>query len=446
MKFLEKLEIESYNAKGDGVHDKTSVPGTIKGEVVNAFQMRKKSARLDSIVTASSERVASPCIHDAECGGCRWAHLNYESQLREKQKICDSLFGDWNLKPMIPSLNLWKFRHKMEFSFSQDRKGKRYFGLYDPITKRVNTLTQCMIAPEWVSDMLEKIMQWWESTDLEAYHPPSNSGALHTVTFRTCRRTNHKMIALMCSLHADYPVLKKHQESLLKFCNPSDETSVYMLLKAVKKGVPTQIFEHRLQGPDAMVEHIPHPLCSGVLLKYMISPQSFFQPNLYQIDHLLRVVLSLAKIKPTSVVCDLYCGVGLFGIAASFLCKKVWACEISPSSSVDMNENIKLMERDNIVFKKSDAEEFLHSIDEKIDVMFVDPPRCGLGDKMIETLLGMRVHKICYVSCNPHSQKEDVLKLIERGYEVNITQPLDQFPHTPHIENIIILERKQSEF
>ena len=443
MKTFEVL-IEEYNPKGDGIAKQVIVPGSIKGETVQATRIKKKTARLDTVIAPSDHRVISPCKHDAECGGCRWGHIHYPQQIQEKQAICASLFCKFPLKPIIPATHLWEFRHKMEFSFSQNRLEKRFFGLYDPITKRVNTLTTCKIATPFTSNLLKKVMQWWESTSLEAYYHPTNSGALQTLTVRTCRRTPHKMVCLQCSLHPDFLITKEQQQSFVKAIDPCEHTSVFLLLKRIKKGVPTQIFEHKLHGPEAMIEHIPHPLLPEITLRFTISPQSFFQPNLYQVDHLLRLALSLAKIQSTDNVCDLYCGVGLIGLAASFLCKKVYACEISSSSAVDIQENIRLMQRDNVVFEKKDAESFLGSITEKINVLFVDPPRCGLGASMIKTLVPKQIEKICYISCNPHTQYEDVVLLQEEGYIVSIVQPLDQFPHTPHIENIIILERKPS--
>lgn len=222
-----------------------------------------------------------------------------------------------------------------------------------------------------------------------------------------------------------------------------EEGSVFLRIHQTKKGKPTQFFEMHLSGPDHIVEEL---YLQGGKLDFKISPASFFQPNTLQAEKLYDTALNLLSTLKPQRVFDLYCGTGTLGMAASRSAKEVIGIELSPEAVLDAQENAKNNNIQNCTFLQGDVGKVLTKLLAdpaffRPDAVIVDPPRAGLDSLAIHHLLTLKPRGILYVSCNPLTQAENIRDLAEGGYRIQTLQPIDQFPHTYHIENIALLVR-----
>jgi len=456
-KFKDKtisLGIDRLSKKGNGVgsHEAwtVEVPFTMRGDQVQAAPLRKKRgrvvAKLVSLEKAAPKRIKPRCGHFGTCGGCRWQHLPYDLQLKEKQERIQKLFGpafqEAELYPIIPCDPPWGYRNKMEFSFSSDASGNRYLGLMMEGGKgRVFNLSECHLCSPWFVETLEAVRSWWMSSKLDAYHPYRDTGALRTLTLREGIRTGDKMVTLTVSGNPDFALSKSDISSFLRALDHS--TGIFLRIHQIMKGRPTQFYEMHLKGKDHLEEEMT---IFGEAMRFKVSPSAFFQPNTVQAERLYSRALELADIQPSDVVYDLYCGTGSLGLCASRKAARVVGIELVPEAILDARENAHLNGCQNIEFFQGSVSDILDRLDQdeeipRPDIALVDPPRVGLDPKSLDHLLRLNAKTIVYISCNPATQADNVGELVQKGYAVTEVQPVDQFPHTVHIENIVVLKR-----
>ncbi len=443
------VEIQSINDDGKGIGsflDTTGackpaeVPFCIPGDIVEASVHRKKRgvfpARLEQIVTPSSDRIAPKCIHFATCGGCSFQELPYEMQLAHKQEQVNKKFnGLLEARPIMGCDHPYGYRNKMEFSFSQTKDGTRFLGLFMQGARgKVFNVKDCQLVSPWFNEVLESVMLWWEKNELQAFYPPRDSGTLRTLTIRESKTSGKRMVMLTVSGNPEYAL---HKPELHAFMNLfSEEYSVYLRIHQAAKGQPTEFFEMHLKGPEIIPETL-----SGI--EFHISPTSFFQPNTHQALKLYNEALRLAELNSEDVVYDLYCGTGTLGLLSARFVKSVIGIEISAESSLDARENAKRNGVKNIEIFTGSVGDVLKTKKDypKPTVVLLDPPRSGLDPTSLEEVLALASPKIVYISCNPETQARDVRALIDNGYALHVLQPVDQFPQTPHIENIAVLTK-----
>lgn len=395
------------------------------------------TGRLLSVLEPAIDRQPPRCIHFGSCGGCSFQEIPYEKQLEWKQQLVVNYFSDLGTPlPILGCLDPWNYRNKMEFSFSQDKAGTRYLGLFLAGSRgRVFNLTECHLVSSWFANDLEKVRTWWASSQLKAYHPPADSGTLRTITFREGITSGDRMIILTVSGNPDYAL---HQPELKAFQALFDpmKYSLYLRIHQAVKGQPTQFYEMHLQGPEALRETLHQ-------VKFHVSPAAFFQPNTLQAERLYREAIKLAELTKEDVVYDLYCGTGTLGLLSSMHVKTVLGIEISPESSLDARENARLNGIENVKVITGPVGDILKKKEDypAPTMLFIDPPRSGLDPQALLEVIALESKKIVYISCNPETQARDVLLLKEAGYAVLTIQPVDQFPHTPHIENIVVMVR-----
>lgn len=465
------VDIVGLTKKGNGLgitsdesKRKVEVPFTIPGDKARVVIHRKRSGvhscHLQDIVTPSPSRIEPRCIHFAACGGCRWQHMSYENQLEIKQNTIKDLFQPLinpatQINPIIPCDPPWQYRNKMEFSFSSDAAGKQFAGLFiDNSRGKVLNLTECHLVNPWFVETLTAARQWWIESGLTAYHPYSNRGSLRTLILREGMRTGDRLVMLTVSGNPDFALSKQQLESFCAYMrdaaeplSPGSHLSIFLRIQQIAKGTPTSFYEMLLHGPDHLREILyiqPDPIREPIKLTFSVSPSAFFQPNTKQAEKLYSKALQLLEIKENSVVYDLYCGTGTLGICAARDAKEVIGIEISPESSLDARtnatsngfKNVKIITGavDEVMAKMRHDPAFPHP-----DVVMVDPPRMGLDSETLHYLIELRPDKILYISCNPATQAENIKVLKEAGYEIKAVQPVDQFPQTVHIENIVIL-------
>ncbi len=264
---------------------------------------------------------------------------------------------------------------------------------------------------------------------------------MRTLTLREGKRTGQKMIFLTISgnhkdfLNGDH--LKTFTKEVLSLF-PKENPSLFLRIQHARKDKPTTFYEMHLHGESLLKEILA---VKGRFYPFYLSPSSFFQPHPFQAERLYSKALELAQLTPSMRVYDLYAGGAILGILAAFYVKKVISIEMCPNAICDARINIEANHISNLHLIQGDVEKVLKEFQLSADLVILDPPRAGLGKKVIFELLRLRPNKILYISCNPRTQKEDVELLVKGGFYLKDLIPIDQFPHTPHIETIALLCR-----
>ncbi len=440
------------------------VPFSIPGDdgFVHIRKGKKKGALQGTVVewvALSTDRVVPRCKHFETCGGCIWQHIPYQKQIQQKEIWIQDLFRPFlceksRVYSIIACDSPWQYRNKMELTFSSDKQGKKYLGLimYDS-RGRVFQLSECHLMNPWMNDAVAAVRNWWLASDLLAYQATHDQGTLRTLTLREGQKTGDRMIVLTVSGNPKYALrsmqLRELVEVLQKTITPSfpgSALSIFLRIQQIAKGKKTEFFEMHLFGP-AWIREI---LRTGTQeekdsFEFKISPTAFFQPNTGQAEKLYSQAAALANISSNAIVYDLYCGTGTIGICLAKSVKKVVGIECNLQAALDAKENAHSNHIDNFVIRTGNVEEVLpHVLKEEgtPDVVFVDPPRAGLAPQALAHLLNIKSPTIVYISCNPATQAQNIQVLIEGGYQISALQPVDQFPHTIHVENIVVLERQ----
>lgn len=474
-KRFEIVDVTEFSIKGNGigvlpsVNEKAApieVPFTMPGDKARVLVLPKKRGMhrslLEEIIVPSADRISPRCVHFGICGGCRWQHSEYEQQLLRKESyvrhcLAPFLTPQIEFQPILPCLSPWQYRNKMEFSFSNNAAGDRFLGLImDSSGSKVFNLTECHLSGKWFEEAVKAVRDWWKETDLDAFHPYKNTGSLRTLTLREGIRTGDRMVILTVSGNPNYPVKRHHLEKLIAFLrdaiepvDPASNLSIFLRIQQAVKGMATNFYEMHLYGSDHIREilHIDYDKERQPLsLLFKISATAFFQPNTRQAEQIYSLALKHLEIPEESIVYDLYCGTGTLGICAAKLAKQVISIELSPEAVLDAKSNIEVNGFSNIEVVNGNVSEVLSEIKRERKfplphIVMVDPPRAGLGAQAIEEILSLSPVKILYISCNPATQAQDLFPFAEKGYRIKYVQPIDQFPQTVHIENIVILEK-----
>lgn len=445
-----EASVQQFSKKGYGVANDVEIAHTVPGDQILYELTRKKrkpkKGRLLEVIKPSKDRVEPRCSHARTCGGCCWQQMDYQAQLQQKQKRVETAFGK-TADPILASPKVWGYRNKMEFTFSENRAGQKFLGLMIAQAEPyVFNLNECHLTSSWFSSVLTNVRKWWEDSSVMAYNPPKDTGSLRYLTLREGMRTGQKMAVLNVSGNAEYALTKKDLEGFVKAVQEAvdGEISIFLRIHQTKKGKPTNFFEMHLAGLDHITEELH--LKSGKL-SFKISPISFFQPSTFGAELLYDTALSM--LGDIEVIFDLYCGTGTLGMAASKKAKKVLGIELSPEAVIDAEENLERNKIENMQLFQGDVGKVLTMLMgekdfERPDCVIVDPPRAGLDSQALHHLKTLLPSQILYISCNPLTQAENVNELIQAGYQLKKLQPVDQFPHTYHIENIALLERSTS--
>lgn len=464
-----QISITRWNVRGNGEGSyftpeqkegepprEAEVPFTCPGDVIEAsLGSKKKGMRQGSllnILTPSPQRITPRCSHFSVCGGCRFQHISYAQQLEVKENWINDLFKiDANTPkfPIMPADSPWNYRNKMEFTFNQNKQGDRFLGLM-MAKGRVVDIQECHLVEEWFVHALSVVREWWSATTLAAYHPYKDTGSLRTLTLREGKSSGDRFVLLTVSGNPDYALHKSDLNTFVEKLKtsiaptqPESRLGIGLRIHQSIKGQPTQFYDIPLYGQEFVRETLT---VDSVSLDFQINPVSFFQPNPRQAEKLFSRAIELAEIGPDAVVYDLFSGTGTIGICVAPKAKQVIGIEFVPEAVYDARANAQANGLENITFLQGDVHTLLEEIIKtnrfpSPDVVFVDPPRAGLGDKAIETLLSILPPTILYISCNPKTQAEDIKKLSHK-YTITAIQPVDQFPQTPHVENIVSLKIK----
>ncbi|MFV0376014.1 MAG: 23S rRNA (uracil(1939)-C(5))-methyltransferase RlmD [Mangrovibacterium sp.] len=459
---LEAVEITDIGAEGKAIArvDDMVVFTThvVPGDVVDLQVTKKRKnyleARVTAIRTKSADRQDAFCQHFGTCGGCKWQFLPYEKQLYYKQKqVADQLrrLGRVELPEINPILGSQKntfYRNKLEFSFSNKRwlsheemntslgdlemnaLGSHIPGLFDKIID----IERCWLQPDPSNPVRNFIRSYALKNGLSFFDIRLQQGFLRNMIVRSSSTGQNMLIVVF--FYDDETLRKGLLDAV---CSQFPElTSVMYVIngKANDTIADRDIVPHK--GPDHIYEEMEG-------LRFKIGPKSFYQTNSEQAYELYKVARNFAELKGNEVVYDLYTGTGTIANFVANQAKQVIGIEYVPEAIDDAKVNSAINNIGNTLFFAGDmknvlTESFIGQHGQP-DVIITDPPRAGMHDDVVKTILSAAPQRIVYVSCNPATQARD-LALMDEHYRVTKIQPVDMFPHTHHVENVVQLVRR----
>ncbi len=459
---LEKVKISKIAAEGKSiayVDDKVLfVPNTVPGDIVDVQVTRKRKSFLEGYVThmhqESDLRISPVCAHFGVCGGCKWQNLPYEKQLEFKQQeIADNLqrigkVTPQDIRPIIGSAQQFYYRNKLEFTFSDKRfltreeirqetnlertpaLGFHVPGLFD----KVVDITHCCLQGSLSNEIRNFIRQYGVEHGLRFYNIREQHGFLRTLIIRTAS-TGEIMVIL--AFGQEEPTAREALLEALKNNFPQITSLLYVINEKLNDNLTDQQILC-YYGQDYIFEEMEG-------LKFKIGPKSFYQTNSEQAYHLYSKTRELAALTGEETVYDLYTGTGTIANFIARKARKVIGIEYVPEAIEDAKVNSEINSIHNTAFYAGDMKEVLNagfiSQHGHPDVIITDPPRAGMHPDVIQTILNAAPDRIVYVSCNSATQARD-LQLMSEAYKVKTVQPVDMFPHTHHVENIVLLHKK----
>ena len=434
------------------------VPYGAPGDVVDVQITKKRHSyaegRIVRLVKAGDVRIAPRCEHFGVCGGCRWQHLPYSVQLECKQRqVSDALqrIGKVEFPPITPikgSVRIWEYRNKMEYTYSNrrwltpeqmasgevfdDRDGAGFHipGAFD----KVLDIDCCHLQDDLGNQLRRFIKEYAKANGLSFYDLREQHGLLRTLMVRIA--STGEVMAVMCFGEDDRAAIEQVM-SAVKTEFPQITSLLYVVnLKANDTISDQEVVTY--SGRDYIEEEMEG-------LRFRIGPKSFYQTNSEQAYELYKVARDFADLHDDELVYDLYTGTGTIANFVSRRCRHVIGIEYVPEAIADAKVNSQVNGIDNTEFYAGDMKDVL--TDEFIErhgrpqVMIIDPPRAGMHADVVKVVLNARPERIVYVSCNPATQARD-LAMMNEQYRIVAVQPVDMFPHTHHVENVVKLVRR----
>lgn len=437
------------------------VPYCVPGDVVDLQVTKRKhsfiEARVERLVKPAAERCEPNCPHYGECGGCKWQILPYEAQLRYKQQqVFDNLtrIGKVQLPPFSPILgskHVYEYRNKLEFSCA-DRKWLSWdaihaagglenidnsYGLGFHIPNcfdKVLDIETCRLMPDINNRIRNGVRTFAREHGLTFYNEHTHQGQLRTLILRTNHRGEIMLIVSFGEKVAE-PCM-----ALLEYLHREFSEIISLLyvenLKMNDTIADQQI--HVFFGQDHIIEEMEG-------LQFKVGPKSFYQTNTEQAYELYKVARDFAALTGNELVYDLYTGTGTIANFVARRARQVIGIEYVPEAIEDAKVNSEINGITNTLFYAGDMKDVLNDAflaeHGRPDIIITDPPRAGMHEDVIATILRAEPKRIVYVSCNPATQARD-LAMLDAVYRVDRVQPVDMFPHTQHVENVVLLNHR----
>jgi 23S rRNA (uracil1939-C5)-methyltransferase len=439
--------VEKFLNGGQGLgHDETGKPvfvsGAYPGEIVDVEIVNEKKhfniGRVQTYKYKIPERKPSVCSVFEECGGCDWLDLDYPFQLQSKKEIITEQFmrlGNMdiseNLQPVLPSQTPYQTRNKMTYACGF-HKGKLLLGLRTKGTNRIIEPLGCKVVDPQFEHIRKSVQTIFNDifTPDDVFQTRKRTGFLRGISIRKTEYTGQYMLIIITSvkLTRQAKQLKARLKEDLPFLDSL--INVHTRKKSMLSGEYTTLY-----GSGTLKEHIDW-------FDYNIPPTSFFQTNNKMLKTFLNTVKEMAQPDKTEVLMDLYGGVGFFSIFLSPLYKHVTLVESHPESAKAARSNCSINKITNVDVVEQSVEEFVeHSKpNDKPDTLIIDPPRAGIDKDALEKIIDIQPKKIVYCSCDLGTLARDCSRLVESGYEIETIQPMDNFPHTAHVENVCLLK------
>jgi 23S rRNA (uracil1939-C5)-methyltransferase len=443
-----ELEIESLAYGGNGVARlngfvvfvRRGLPGDRVRARVTKVQRRHAEALATDVLQPSPLRVEAPCKHYPACGGCRFQDLAYEAQIEAKQsQVADALgriggIADPPLEPILPAEEIFHYRNKLEYSFTQLEEGPTLgfhkAGRWDEVLE----IERCWLTTDLGNPIRNAVREWARGDRLVAYDQKEHTGYLRHLVVREGRNTGQVLVQLVTAAGERFDT-GGFVETLRHF---PEVRSIHWSVNessAEVTNLPTKL----LWGVEAIEEE----LCG---LRVRVRPNAFLQTNTQMAEKLYGLAREFASLTGNETVYDLYCGIGTIGLVLARDALTVWGVDVSEESIACALENAELNSVGNAAFFAGNVGHVLEELHERSgdpDVVVVDPPRAGLAGKALKRLGEIGAPRIVYVSCNPTTLAGDLKRLrSEYGYVLRRAKPVDMFPHTPHVEAVALLERQ----
>lgn len=459
---IENLEIVDIAAEGKAIGRYNDVvvfvPQVIPGDIVNVQvnKMRKNYMEgfVTKLVTPSPNRIAATCEHFGVCGGCKWQHLPYHLQLEYKHKqVVDQLtrIGKVHIpeiSPILGSEKIFEYRNKLEYTFSSKRwitieevqagaeihqpnaLGFHIPGMFD----KVLDITKCHLQAEPSNAIRLAVRDFTINNGYEFFDIRNQVGLMRNLIIRTA--STGEVMVIVVFYYEDV----EKRTALLNHIKESfpQITSLQYIINTKGNDSITDQEVICFAGKDHIIEEMEG-------LKFKVGPKSFYQTNSEQAYQLYKITRDFAGLTGSEVVYDLYTGTGTIANFVASKSKKVVGVEYVPEAIEDAKVNSEINGITNTTFYAGDMKDVLNdkfiAENGKPDVIILDPPRAGIHEDVANTILRAKPNRIVYVSCNPATQARD-LALLGEAYEVIRVQPVDMFPHTHHVENVVLLDRK----
>lgn len=441
------IEIVDLGHKGEAIGKYEGftifVDGAIKGDIVKAKIIKSKKnyavGDLIEIVKPSSFRVEPKCNLSGICGGCSIMSLDYEKQLELKQNIViENLkriakIENPNVAKIIGMKNPYHYRNKGVFPIAKEEKIK--IGFYKKRSHDIVEFEECKIQHSSTKNILEQIKNFISEKNLPIYDEMSKKKkhGIRRIMIRNSFSNDGIMIVIVTSDEKDYFL-----EELAK--RLASNSNVKSIIQNINNTDGNKILSSKnkiIFGDEKIIDRINE-------FEFEISPNSFYQVNPVQTDVMYSKALEYADLTGKETVFDIYCGIGTISLFLSKKAKQIYGIEIVPEAIEDANKNAQLNKLENIEFIVGKAEEEIVKLYNKgiiADTIVVDPPRKGVEEIVLDTIAKMNVKKLVYVSCNPSTMARDIDILAKYGYRLIECTPVDNFPHSMHVECIALLQK-----
>ncbi len=437
------------------------VPNCVPGDIVDLQITKKKHSFMEAkvlrVVKPSAVRCEAKCQHFGVCGGCKWQILPYAEQLQYKQQqIVDNLtrIGKIELpeiSPILGSKHIYEYRNKLEFTCADrkwfpwevieaagglDKVDSSYgLGFHIPnCFDKVLDIEECHLMPEINNRIRNGVREYARTHGLTFYNEHTHEGLLRTIILRN----NHKgELMLVVSFGEPISNFKSQISNFLEFLHQEfPEIIALLYVENLKYNDTIGDLDVKVYyGQDHIMEEME-------CLQFKVGPKSFYQTNTEQAYELYKVAREFAELKGDELVYDLYTGTGTIANFVSRKARQVIGIEYVPEAIEDAKVNSKINQIENTLFFAGDMKDILN--DDFVaqygrpDVIITDPPRAGMHEDVVNVILNAAPKRIVYVSCNPATQARD-LALLDAKYKVTKVQPVDMFPHTQHVENVVQL-------
>ncbi len=434
------------------------VEGAVPGDVVDVLVTQKKKGCyfgiINRLVKASPARIKAPCKHFGVCGGCKWQHFDYAGQLREKEnKVLQAMLriGKTEPREFLPILGCeeeYFYRNKLEFTFSNKRwlepeemstegdiirepgLGFHRAGAFD----KVVDIEECLLQTEPSNAIRNFVREFAIRKNWPFFNVRKREGFLRNLMIKTS--SIGEVMVLLSFHYRDDEAIRELMDAIMTAFS-SITTLVYVINEKANDtflDLPIEIYH----GPGYIVEKLGD-------VKYRLGPKSFFQTNTKQAIRLYDLALEFAGLSPDNHVYDLYTGLGSIALYASSHCKSIVGVENVAPAIDDAKANAEWNGISNATFVVGNVEDVVDSdfiaAHGRPDVVITDPPRAGMHEKVIDTLLALECPKIVYISCNPSTQARDV-EMLSAKYNLEKLRAVDMFPQTNHVESVALLIMK----
>ncbi len=375
------------------------------------------------------------CPVENRCGGCQMLSMPYKEQLRYKREQVAKLLKKYgHIAPIIGMVSPTYYRNKVHAVFERSKNGQIISGTYKEGSHQVIPVTNCYLENQKADAIIATIRSLLPSFKLKVYNEDTKTGLVRHVLIRTGHKSGEIMVVLVVSSFV-FPS-KQNFIKALRTLHP-EITTIILNLNDKKTSMVLGDREKVIYGKG----YIEDTLCDCT---FRISPKSFYQVNPLQTEVLYQKAISLATLTGKERIIDAYCGIGTIGIIASRKAKEVIGVELNSDAIKDAKLNAKCNRQTNIKFYNADAGKFMVQLakdnKEPIDVVFMDPPRAGSDKAFMDSVMKVAPKNVIYISCNPETLARD-LKYLSSCYKVEAICPVDMFPHTTHVENVVKLNK-----